>query len=196
MIFLSRRCVAWMFWVRKSEDPSGRWVLDPVRPTWSRALQKNRQLVEIKPSGCCAACVHLNSPNRVLGVNVADAESTLGAFRRYSTGRNATVDSAGKTHCSSVASAIESAPPYRGASLVQSVFHLKPDGGASKGSPAGFKICRSPKFTMSRRSSFSSEKYLRTKLAGPRTAPSIPPELCSRNRESSRRNFRRSMCKL
>jgi hypothetical protein len=48
VIFLSRRFVPWMFWVRKSEDPSGRWVLDPVRPTWSRALQKNRQLVENK----------------------------------------------------------------------------------------------------------------------------------------------------
>src|SRR5438874_10989312 len=99
------------------------------------------------------------------GINATDAESTLSAFGRYSTGRKATVDSAGKSHCSSVASAIESAPPYRGASLVQSVSHLKPDGGASNGSAAGFKICRSPKFTMSRRSFFSFEKYLRTKLA-------------------------------
>jgi hypothetical protein len=48
VIFLSPCCVAWMFWVRKSEDPSGRRVLDPVRPTWSRALQKKRQLVENK----------------------------------------------------------------------------------------------------------------------------------------------------
>src|SRR5215217_4049364 len=117
-------------------------------------------------------------------MNVTDVD-TLGAFRRYSTGRNATVDSLGTSHCSSVASAIESAPPYRGESLVQSVSHLKPEGGASKGSAAGFKNCRSPRLMRSKRSSFCFEKYLRTKLAGPRTPPSIPPELCSRNRESS-----------
>src|SRR5215213_3537807 len=101
-------------------------------------------------------------------MKLADAERPLGALRRYSAGRNATVDSAGKRYCSLAASPIECAPPYRGASLVQRVSHLKPVGGASKGSVAGFKICRSPRFTKSRRSSLSSEKYLRTKLAGPR----------------------------
>jgi len=54
-------------------------------------------------------------------------------------GRNATVDSAGKIHCSGVAVAIMPAPPSGGESLAQSVSHLQPDGGASKGSEAGCK---------------------------------------------------------
>src|SRR5262245_57308811 len=110
------------------------------------------------------------------------------------TGRNTTADSAGKTHCSGD-TMVTALAPYRGESLVQSVSHLQLGSGASKGSEAGCKTWRSPKFIINRRSSLVSEKYRRTKLAGPRTVPSTPPELCSRNRESSRRNLRRSICR-
>ena len=110
-------------------------------------------------------------------------------------GRNTTADSVGKTHCSGDTIATALAPPYLGESLVQNVSHLQLGGGASKGSETGCKTWRSPEFIINRRSSLVSEKYRRTKLAGPRTAPSIPPELCFRNRESSRRNVRRSRCR-
>jgi hypothetical protein len=77
VIFLSRRCVRWVFWVRKSEDPSGRRVLDPVRPTWSRALQKDRRLVETKTVRLLCSVPSRQWANRVRGMNATEAESTL-----------------------------------------------------------------------------------------------------------------------
>src|SRR5262245_46949664 len=103
------------------------------------------------------------------------------SFERVLTGRSTTLDAPGKLHCPGVAVAIASARPYRGESLVQSVSHRYPAGAASKGDEAGCNTWRCPKFTNSSRSSFSFEKYRRTKLVGLSTAPSIPAENCSRN---------------
>jgi hypothetical protein len=110
--------------------------------------------------------------------------------------RRATAVSPGNTHSAGVALMTAFAPPYRCESLVQSGSHLQPGQGASKGSEAGCNTWHPPRLISKSRSSFRLEKYRSTKLAGPSTAPSIPPELCSRNRESSRRNLRRSMCRL
>src|SRR5262249_61988166 len=114
----------------------------------------------------------------------------------YAIGSASPVYSRGKTHRSGVSTGTCPIPPKRGDSLVQRVSHLQPDGGASKGSAAGCKTCICPKFTSNKRSSVSAEKYLRTKLFGPRTAPSTPSQGCRRKRESFRRSLRRSMCRL
>src|SRR5471032_2258919 len=113
-----------------------------------------------------------------------------GFFSR--TNRKAIAASAGSNHRSSVTTGACFVPPYRGDSLVQSVLHSKPSGGASNGSGAGLRSCRSPRFTTSKRSSFFSAKKRKTKLEAPSTAPSTLSDSCSRKRESSRRSFKRS----
>ena len=89
-------------------------------------------------------------------------------------------DSAGSRHSDSVSGSTVPGPPYAGDSLLQSVSHRFPGGGAGSGSGAGLKCSVLSKLNKSSRSSPAGRKY-RGKT---HPAPSATPARCGENRRS------------
>ena len=85
---------------------------------------------------------------------------------------------------------------YRGASLDHKSSQVRPSGGARSGSGTTGRCRSMPRLTSNRRSSPLSPKKRMANADADRTAPSTPPRPCERKTGSSRRNRRRSLCKL
>src|SRR4029079_9710903 len=148
--------------------------MDRIGVLLETALQRNSSIVEIE-SRSLFNVYYSTYTELQKSLSVRSSFDCSGCYR---SDRRTTAVSVGKIHCAGVAVITAPVPPYRRESLVQSASHRQFCGGASKGSEAGCKTWRSPKFTNSKRSSLPSEKYRSTKLVRPSTAPSIPPEFC------------------